>query len=87
MPAPTHPNAPSLSVEERKLLLVLACEADRAAWCCSCRPRPRPAAIQVARLLNYLEPLLSLIPGRPGRWLGRVGFIARAVRRFGLLAS
>jgi hypothetical protein len=76
-----------VNLEERKRLLVLACEVDRAAWCHSCRPRPRPAAVRAAQVLNFLEPLLSLIPGRPGRWFRRMGFVAQVVRQVGQIVG
>lgn len=83
MPEPAHPIDSPLSLEERKRLLVLACEVDRAAWCNSCRPRPRPPVVRAAQLLSYFEPALALVPGLPGRWLRRLGFLARAVRQVG----
>lgn len=87
MPDAAHPSDPPLTLEERKRLLVLACEVDRAAWCYSCRPRPRPPAARAVQLLNFLEPVLSLIPGLPGRWLRRVGFLTRVIRQFGRFAT
>lgn len=83
MPEPAHPSDPPLTLEERKRLLVLACEVDRAAWCNSCRPRPRPPVVRVAQLLSYFEPVLALIPGRPGRWLKRLAPLARVARQIG----
>ncbi|HWA28776.1 MAG TPA: hypothetical protein VG734_24205 [Lacunisphaera sp.] len=87
MPDAADPSDTPLTLEERKQFLILACEADRAAWCEACRPRPRPPAAVAMQLLRFLEPVLSLIPGFPGRWLRRAGFIARVVRELGLFAS
>jgi hypothetical protein len=68
-------------------LLVLACETDRAAWCRACEPRPRPPAAMASHLLHLLEPLLSLIPGLPGRWLRKLSFFAHLGRTLGLFPS
>lgn len=76
-----------MSLEERKRLLVLACEVDRAAWCNSCRPRPRPPMVRAAQMLHFIEPVLSLIPGRPGRWLRRLSFAARVARQVGQIVT
>lgn len=87
MSDPSRPIDPPLTRDERKQLLVLACQIDRVAWCDSCRPRPRPPTALVVGLLGFLEPLASLIPGLPGRWLRKMGFFARLARQFGFIAS
>lgn len=87
MPDPADSSAAALSREDRKQLLILACQADRIAWCDSCRPRPRPPAALAANVLSFLEPLFSLVPGLPGRWLRRMGFFTRLARQFGILPS
>lgn len=87
MPDPTHPLDAPLSLAERKQLLIIACEADRAAWCDACRPRPQPPTALLSQALRFVEPVLSLIPGLPGRWLRRIDFVARVVRQFGSFAT
>ena len=87
MPEPSDSNDAALSREDRKRLLVLACETDRAAWCHACRPRPRPPVVIASHVLHILEPLLSLVPGLPGRWLRKASFFAHLGRAFGLFSS
>ena len=87
MPEPAHQNDSPLSRDERKQLLVLACEMDRAAWSDSCRPRPRPRAAVAAELLRFAGPVLSLIPGLPKRWLQRLGFVTKIARQFALFTA
>ena len=87
MSGPDSQIAHSLTREERKQLLILACEADRAAWRETCRPRPRPPAATAAHLLRLFEPLFPFIPGLPGRLLQKVSSVARLLRQFGLFTS
>lgn len=82
-----HPVDGSMSREQRKQLLVLACETDRAAWSAACRPRPLPPAAMAGRVLHLLEPLLTLVPGLPGRWLRKMNFFANIGRLAGLFPS
>jgi hypothetical protein len=71
---------------ERKELLVLACEVDRAAWRRACRPTPASRAAQFAhQMLGWLEPFGALLPGRLGHWLRSGGFLLRLGRQFGWL--
>lgn len=71
---------------ERKELLVLACEVDRAAWRQACRPSGTHPALQAAqRILGYLEPFTGLLPGRLGRWVRGGGFLLQLGRQFGWL--
>jgi hypothetical protein len=76
-----------MTIEDRKQRLILACEADRVAWCNACRPAPRPPVQLAAQLFSFLEPVASLIPGWPGRWLRNASFFARIGRQFGLIPS
>ncbi len=87
MPDPHHQVDSPLTREDRKQLLILACEADRVAWCNACRPAPRPPVQLAAQILGMLEPVVSFIPGWPGRWLRNVNFFARLGRQFGLFGS
>lgn len=74
------------SRNERKELLVLACEVDRVAWRKACMPSGRGPGAQVAlKLLGYLQTLGSLVPGRLGRWLRGAGFLAGLGRQLGWL--
>jgi hypothetical protein len=71
---------------ERKELLVLACEVDRAAWRQACRPTATGQAAQLAQhVLGWLEPLAVLLPGQLGRWLRGGGFLLRLGRQLGWL--
>ncbi len=70
-----------LNRDERKRLLVVACVADRLAWCQACEPRPRPPLHQAGYILQLLEPLTALLPGRIGRWLRGANFIAKVSRQ------
>jgi hypothetical protein len=73
------------SRNERKELLVLACEVDRMSWRQACQPVHRPGGQLALTLLNFLQPLSSLLPGRLGRWLRGAGFLAGLGRQFGWL--
>lgn len=77
----------SLTREERKQLLALACAADRTAWVHSCRPAPpRSPAAQIANeMFKYIEPFSNLLPGRIGRWVRNISFLTSLGRQFGLL--
>jgi hypothetical protein len=72
------------SRNERKELLVLACEVDRMAWRQACRPA-RPGARFAREVLGGLELISSFLPGRFGRWLRGASFLADLGRRFGWL--
>lgn len=87
MPESAHQSDSPLSQEERKQLLVLACEMDRAAWNDSCRPRPRTRAALAAELLRFAAPALAMIPGLPKRWLQRLGFVTRIARQVALFKA
>jgi hypothetical protein len=73
------------SHRERKELLVLACEVDRAAWRQACRPARSRGAQLAHDLLGYLESFSSFFPGRVGRWLRGASFLTRLGRQFGWL--
>ena len=73
------------SRNERKELLVLACEVDRVAWRMACRPNREPGTQLALKLLGYLQTLGSLVPGRLGRWLRGAGFLAGLSRQLGIL--
>ena len=87
MSQPADSNDASLSREDRKRLLVLACATDRAAWCRACEPHPRPPVAMASHVLRMLDPLLALIPGLPGRWLRKASFFAHIGRAIGLIPS
>ena len=70
-----------LSTGERKQLLVLACTADRAAWVQACAPRPQPPLASMGRILQLLEPLTVLLPGRIGRWVRKAQFLTKVGRQ------
>jgi hypothetical protein len=71
------------SRQERKELLALACEVDRAAWRQACRRTRRPG-VQLARdLLGGLETISAFLPGRLGRWLRGASFLTGLSRQFG----
>jgi hypothetical protein len=71
---------------ERKELLILACEVDRAAWRHACRPGPASPTLQLARqVLTWLEPFSALLPGRFGRWVRGGGFLLQLSRQLGWL--
>jgi len=71
---------------ERKELLVLACEVDRAAWRRACRPTATSQASLLAQqVLGWLEPFAALLPGRLGRWLRGGGFLLQLGRQLGWL--
>lgn len=82
---PAGPDQIDLSVsrEERKRQLVLACMADRAAWVRACEPGPQPPLAMAGRLLQLLEPFTALLPGRIGRWLRNAQFLTRLGRQVG----
>jgi len=73
------------SRNERKELLALACEVDRAAWGEACRPHRRPGLQVAANLLSFVESFSAFLPGRLGRWLRGANLIASITRRFGWL--
>ena len=73
------------SRNERKELLVLACEVDRLAWRQACGPARRPGVQLARRLLGCLETVGSFLSGRLGRWLQGAGFLAHLGRQFGWL--
>lgn len=73
------------SRNERKELLVLACEVDRLAWRQACRPNRSPAAQLTHKLLGYVETIGSFLPGRLGRWLRGTSFLAGIGRQLGWL--
>lgn len=81
MPEGTDKIDPPLSIEERKRLLVLACMADRAAWAQACAPRPQPPLAMAGRILQLLEPLTVLLPGKIGRWLRKAQFLTKIGRQ------
>jgi hypothetical protein len=71
---------------ERKELLVLACEVDRAAWRRACRPTAHSHPAQLAQqVLGWLEPFAGLLPGRLGRWVRGSGFLLQLGRQLGWL--
>ena len=76
-----------MSTEERKKLLILACEADRIAWCNACRPVPQAPTQIASHLFSFLEPFAALVPGWPGRLLRQASFLTRLGRQFGLIPS
>lgn len=82
MPESDPQSDSALSLQERKQLLILACEVDRSAWCESCRPRPSPPMARVAELLCCVTPLLTLLPGLSQRWSKRFAFLTRIARQF-----
>jgi hypothetical protein len=86
MPEPTDQIHRTLtSRNERKELLVLACEVDRVAWRMACQPNRGSNAQVALKLLGYLQTLGSLVPGRLGRWLRGAGFLAGLSRQLGFL--
>lgn len=72
------------SRNERKELLVLACEVDRVAWHQACRPTRGPGLQFTLRILHQVQTFGSLIPGRLGRWLRNAGLLADLGRLCGL---
>ncbi|HEX2861935.1 MAG TPA: hypothetical protein VHN79_09860 [Lacunisphaera sp.] len=72
------------SRNERKELLVLACEVDRTAWRQACRP-PRHSTRVARDVLGYLQTFSSFLPGRWGRWVRSVSFVADLVGKVGWL--
>ena len=86
MRAPTDRPGGPLTLEERKRLLVLVCEADRVSWRAAChRPPPSPVARIAGEALQYADLLGTLLPGRAGRLLRRATFFANVGRRLGLI--
>lgn len=83
MPAGTDQVVSPMSTAERKQLLVLACTADRAAWVQACAPRPQPPLASASRILQLLEPLTVLLPGRIGRWVRKAQFLTKVGRQLG----
>lgn len=69
--------------DEYKKLLVLACEADRVAWRRAFRPVPATPLQRVSEFVGLLDPLRTLLPGRAGRWLRSLGFLANLGRKLG----
>jgi len=70
---------------ERKELLVLACEVDRASWRQACQPARSPGRQLAHDLLGYVETFSSLLPGRLGRWLRGASFLTSLGRQLGWL--
>ena len=55
------------SRNERKELLVLACEVDGVAWHQACKPTRGPGLQFTLRMLRHVQTFGSLVPGRLGR--------------------
>jgi hypothetical protein len=73
------------SRNERKELLVLACEVDRASWRQACHPVRSPRAQLAHDLLGYVDSFRSFLPGRLGRWARGATFLASLGRQLGWL--
>ena len=73
------------SRNERKELLVLACEVDRVAWRQACRPARKPQVQHVFKILGYLQTFGSILPGRLGRWVRNANLLADLGRVCGWL--
>jgi hypothetical protein len=82
-PGPDKIDLPVNSIDARKQHLVLACMADRAAWCQACEPRPQTPLSKAGNILKMLEPLTFLLPGRLGRWVRRAEFLTVIGRQIG----
>lgn len=70
---------------ERKELLVLACEVDRASWRQACQPRRGPGRQLAHDLVSYIDAFASFLPGRLGRWLRGASFLTSLGHRLGWL--
>lgn len=75
------------SRNERKELLVMACQVDRLAWREACRPVRAPVeGAQLAfKLAGWFQTLGAFLPGRVGRWLRGASILADLGRMFGWL--
>jgi len=83
---PAQVSHPLTSRNERKELLVLACTADRAAWCDACLSPPRSAGEEIVHhVLGYLKPVGGVLPGRLGRLIRGANAVAQFGRRLGWL--
>jgi hypothetical protein len=82
MPEPTDQIHHQLTPAERKQALIVACHADRAAWQKACAPLPHLPLQAMRRVLKFIEPFTSLLPGRLGRWLNHASFFVRLVSAF-----
>lgn len=71
-----------LSSAERKTRLVLACMADRLAWCHACQPQPPPPTQLASQVLELINPLLAFLPRRISRWLRGAHLLAKMNRQF-----
>lgn len=71
------------SRNERKELLILACEVDRVAWRQACRPARTPNVQFAFKVLRYLQTFGSILPGRLGRWVRNANLLADVGRMFG----
>lgn len=86
MPEPTlQISHPLTTRQERKELLVLACEVDRASWHQACHPIQSPAVKFARETLSVIEMIGSFVPGRVGRWLRHASFLTTIGRQLGWL--
>ncbi|HVU18281.1 MAG TPA: hypothetical protein VHD32_15270 [Candidatus Didemnitutus sp.] len=79
------PSQPLSNRERRKAYLALACESDRIALREACLPDGNPSRLAVRTFLGYIEPFASFFPGRIGRWLRGLTFLANIGRHLGWL--
>jgi hypothetical protein len=60
---------------DRKHQLVLACMSDRVAWVQACEPAPQPPLARAGHIIQMLEPIIGMLPGKIGRWIRNAHFV------------
>ena len=76
----------TMTRNERKHLLMLACTADRAAWKRACQPKPGSGQVMgiLRTLLPHLDAFSFLLPRKLGGLLRGANFLTQIVRQFGI---
>ena len=76
----------TMTRNERKHLLMLACTADRAAWKRACQPKPGSGQIMnvLGSILPHLETFSFLLPRKLSSLLRGASMLTNVVRQFGI---